>query len=88
MVIFIPVPIFWALFDQQGSTWTSQATQMKWSVFGVPLLPEQVQLLNPLFILILAPLFSYVIYPFFYKIGLLTKYVTSDDFSISSIRLI
>ncbi|XP_003739698.1 solute carrier family 15 member 2 [Galendromus occidentalis] len=73
MLIFIPVPIFWALFDQQGSTWTSQATQMRWSVLGVPLLPEQMQLLNPLLILILAPLFSYIIYPVFQKIGLLTK---------------
>ena len=28
-VIFIPTPLFWTLFDQQGSRWTLQAEQMK-----------------------------------------------------------
>ncbi|OQR69923.1 solute carrier family 15 member 2-like [Tropilaelaps mercedesae] len=73
MVIYIPVPIFWALFDQQGSSWTLQATRMKWRVFNIPILPDQIQLLNPLCILVLAPLFGYVIYPMFKKCGILTK---------------
>ncbi|XP_022662348.1 solute carrier family 15 member 1-like isoform X3 [Varroa destructor] len=73
MVIYIPVPIFWALFDQQGSSWTLQATRMRWQVFGFRLLPDQIQLLNPLLILILAPLFGYVLYPMCKNCGLLTK---------------
>ncbi|KAF0026755.1 hypothetical protein F2P81_021492 [Scophthalmus maximus] len=28
LVLFIPLPMFWALFDQQGSRWTLQATRM------------------------------------------------------------
>ncbi|XP_066855301.1 solute carrier family 15 member 2 isoform X7 [Anser cygnoides] len=28
LFLFIPLPMFWALFDQQGSRWTLQATKM------------------------------------------------------------
>ena len=28
LVMFLPLPGFWALFDQQGSRWTLQATRM------------------------------------------------------------
>ncbi|CAG08274.1 unnamed protein product, partial [Tetraodon nigroviridis] len=28
LVLFIPLPMFWALFDQQGSRWTIQAARM------------------------------------------------------------
>lgn len=28
LVLFIPLPLFWALFDQQGSRWTLQAIRM------------------------------------------------------------
>lgn len=81
LLIYVPVPIFWALFDQQGSSWTLQATQMSWQVFGIPILPDQIQLLNPLFILILAPLFGYIVYPMFKKCGILTQYVNFHWFN-------
>ena len=29
LVMFIPAPLFWALFDQQASRWTMQAEEMK-----------------------------------------------------------
>lgn len=29
MWLFVPLPIFWALFDQSGSRWTVQATQVQ-----------------------------------------------------------
>ena len=29
LVMFIPVPIFWTLYDQQGSSWTLQAEEMQ-----------------------------------------------------------
>ena len=29
LLIFIPVPIFWTLYDQQGSSWTLQAEELK-----------------------------------------------------------
>ena len=62
--LFIPLPIFWALFDQQGSRWTFQATRMDGEVFGYLIKPDQFQVVNPLFIVIFIPIFQWVIYPF------------------------
>ena len=33
--MMLPLPIFWALFDQQGSRWTLQAARMDGNFFGV-----------------------------------------------------
>ncbi|XP_048525945.1 solute carrier family 15 member 2-like isoform X2 [Dendroctonus ponderosae] len=30
LLLFVPLPIFWSLFDQQGSRWTFQVAQAKW----------------------------------------------------------
>ena len=29
VVVFLPTPLFWTIYDQQGSRWTLQAQQMK-----------------------------------------------------------
>jgi POT family proton-dependent oligopeptide transporter len=57
------VAVFWALFDQTGSSWVLQARQMDQQVLGVTVLPSQIQAANPLLILLLTPLFYYGIYP-------------------------
>lgn len=61
--LFIPLPIFWALFDQQGSRWTFQATRMNGETFGYLIKPDQFQVVNPLFIIIFIPMFQICIYP-------------------------
>ena len=63
MVIYIFVAVFWALFDQTGSSWVLQAGNMDREWLGITWLPAQIQMVNPVMILILVPLFSYVIYP-------------------------
>lgn len=63
LVLYIPLPMFWALFDQQGSRWTFQATRLNPRVFGFIIQPDQLQLLNPLLIILLVPLFNTSIYP-------------------------
>ena len=73
LVIFIPLPVFWALFDQQGSRWTFQATRMNGQVGSYIIKPDQMQLFNPAFILILIPLFDQIVYPLFAKINFLNK---------------
>uniref|UniRef100_A0A0K2T106 Oligopeptide transporter 1 n=1 Tax=Lepeophtheirus salmonis TaxID=72036 RepID=A0A0K2T106_LEPSM len=70
-VIFLPFPIFWAIFDQQGSRWIFQATRMNGDVYGFQILPDQMQVINPILILIFIPLFDYVIYPIFDKFKIL-----------------
>jgi dipeptide/tripeptide permease len=32
LVMFLPLPVFWALFDQQSSRWTLQATKMNGNI--------------------------------------------------------
>lgn len=62
--IFAALPIFWTLFDQQGSSWVLQADKLDRNVFGHLVQPEQVQALNACSVLILVPIFDGVIYPF------------------------
>jgi type 1 fimbria pilin len=74
LFLYLPLPLFWALFDQQGSRWTIQATQMDGSIFGIfRLKPDQIQVVNPVLIITMIPVFDYAIYPLFNKMNLLTK---------------
>ncbi|MGR9073193.1 MAG: POT family MFS transporter [Gammaproteobacteria bacterium] len=61
--IYFFVAMFWALFDQTGSSWVLQARNMDRNFFGYEILPSQIQAANPLLILFLVPFFSYVVYP-------------------------
>ncbi|CAK8674323.1 unnamed protein product [Clavelina lepadiformis] len=63
LVLFIPLPLFWTLFDQQGSRWTLQAVKMDGYVGGLRILPDQMQICNPLLIVILIPLLEVTLYP-------------------------
>ncbi|KAM5152451.1 solute carrier family 15 member 2 [Mantella aurantiaca] len=63
LFLYIPLPMFWALFDQQGSRWTLQATRMNADFTAFVAQPDQIQVLNPLLILILIPVFDMGIYP-------------------------
>uniref|UniRef100_A0A8D3C7N9 Solute carrier family 15 member 1b n=1 Tax=Scophthalmus maximus TaxID=52904 RepID=A0A8D3C7N9_SCOMX len=67
LFLYIPLPMFWALFDQQGSRWTLQATTMDGD-FGVLIIqPDQMQTVNPILILILVPIVDSLIYPLISK---------------------
>ncbi|KYM83981.1 Solute carrier family 15 member 1 [Atta colombica] len=66
--LFVPLPIFWALYDQQGSQWTFQATRMDGQIGSIVILPDQLQAVNPLLIIIFIPIFETGIYPIFAKI--------------------
>ena len=58
-IIYIFVAIFWALFDQTGSSWVLQAKQMDNILFGIEILPSQIQAVNPILVMLLIPLFSW-----------------------------
>uniref|UniRef100_A0A3P9AP64 Solute carrier family 15 member 1a n=1 Tax=Esox lucius TaxID=8010 RepID=A0A3P9AP64_ESOLU len=59
LFLYIPLPMFWTLFDQKGSRWTLQATTMDGN-FTV----------NPIFILTLVPIMDKIVYPLIKKCGL------------------
>ena len=67
--VFITVSIFWALFDQSGSTWVLQAQKMDLNFMGMTLDPSQLQALNPIMVMVLIPIFSYFVYPAIEKLG-------------------
>ncbi|NWV79059.1 S15A1 protein, partial [Dasyornis broadbenti] len=66
LFLYIPLPMFWALFDQQGSRWTLQATAMNGD-FGIQLQPDQMQTANALLIVIMVPVVNSVVYPLIKK---------------------
>jgi proton-dependent oligopeptide transporter, POT family len=71
-IIYIFVAIFWALFDQTGSTWVLQAEHLNRNWLGMTWLSSQIQAINPVMILVFVPLFTYFIYPALNKITNLT----------------
>jgi len=72
-IIYAFVAVFWALFDQTGSSWVLQAEHMDRHIFGVEVLPSQIQAANPLLVMLLIPLFSAIIYPAINRIFPLTE---------------
>jgi proton-dependent oligopeptide transporter, POT family len=70
LLVFAFTPIFWALWDQNLAEWVLQARSLDLHLFGFEILPQQVNALNPIFLVGMIPVFTYFIYPFFEKIGL------------------
>ncbi|XP_025232730.1 solute carrier family 15 member 2 isoform X2 [Theropithecus gelada] len=70
LFLYIPLPMFWALLDQQGSRWTLQAIRMNGNLGFFVLQPDQMQVLNPLLVLIFIPLFDFVIYRLVSRCGI------------------
>ena len=61
LVLF--VGMFWCLFDQTASRLVFQAERMNREIFGLEILPSQIQAANPFLILVLIPVFTFAIYP-------------------------
>ncbi len=93
-IVYLFVAIFWSLWDQSsGGEWTLQARKMDLNLFGISLLPEQVQIANPILVLLLIPVFNYLIYPAFNRFFPLTAlrkmglgfFLTSASFLVISL---
>ncbi|KAI6216830.1 Peptide transporter family 1 [Aphelenchoides besseyi] len=73
LIMYLPLPMFWALYDQQGSVWNLQAIRMDSRLWGTTLLlPDQMQTLNAVLILCFIPIFEGIIYPVASKIVKIT----------------
>ncbi|XP_068428090.1 solute carrier family 15 member 1 [Clinocottus analis] len=70
LFLYIPLPMFWTLFDQKGSRWTLQATNMDGNFGLLVIQPDQMQTVNPILILTLVPIMDSLIYPLIKKCGL------------------
>uniref|UniRef100_A0A8C0VA74 Solute carrier family 15 member 1-like n=1 Tax=Cyanistes caeruleus TaxID=156563 RepID=A0A8C0VA74_CYACU len=56
LFLYIPLPMFWAVFDQQGSRWTLQAAVMNGDF-----------IVNPILIVIMVPVVDSLVYPLIKK---------------------
>jgi POT family proton-dependent oligopeptide transporter len=73
LLILVPfAAMFWALWQQNFSSWVLQAEHMDRHLFGIEWKAAQIQTVNPIFILTMLPLFSYVIYPAIERVYRLT----------------
>ncbi|HYF35205.1 MAG TPA: POT family MFS transporter [Prosthecobacter sp.] len=72
VMIYGFIAMFWGLFDQTASRWVAQATRMDLNLSGVEVLPDQLQSINPILVMIMIPLFSLVIYPLVGRLVTLT----------------
>jgi len=69
MLILVPFgAMFWALWQQNFSSWVVQADKLDRHIFGHEWLPAQIQTVNPLFVLLMLPLTAYVLYPALNKV--------------------
>jgi proton-dependent oligopeptide transporter, POT family len=70
--LFAAISVFWALFDQHGSSWVIQAMNMNLVFMGIEFEASQISAWNPIMVMGLIPLFSMGIYPMLDKMGLKT----------------
>jgi len=97
MPFYIFLTIFWSLFDQTGTTWVTQAQSdlmtktVDLGFFQFEFFPTQINVMNPLFVLLFIPLFTYVIYPRLGKVMPLTyfnKMLLGFIFAVLSFALV
>ena len=70
--LFAAISVFWALFDQHGSSWVIQAMNMDLNFMGIQFEASQISAWNPIMVMGLIPLFSIVFYPTLDKLGFKT----------------
>eukprot|EP01113_Clastostelium_recurvatum_P023468 TRINITY_DN2801_c0_g1_i4.p1 TRINITY_DN2801_c0_g1~~TRINITY_DN2801_c0_g1_i4.p1 ORF type:complete len:543 (+),score=109.88 TRINITY_DN2801_c0_g1_i4:222-1631(+) len=69
LTVFIPIPLFWALYDQSASRWIFQARNMDRHIWGYELESDQIPAISPLLVLLFVPLFDRGIYKLLAKCG-------------------
>jgi len=57
-----PIIIYWSIFEQFSSRWVFQGRKMRQDFFGLTIYPEQMQVINPICILIFVPIFDRLVY--------------------------
>lgn len=73
LLLYLPLPFFWTLYDQQGSRWIFQANRMNGDIGFYNLQPEQIGVINPILVLVLIPFFEVVVYPLLRRVGIRTS---------------
>lgn len=72
LVLYLPLPIYWAVTQLQGSRWTFQATLMNGDIGFYIIKPDQMIALNSVFGMIVIWLNDLLIYPLLAKVRITT----------------
>ena len=70
LILYLPLPIYWAVYMMQGSRWIFQATRMNGDIGFYTVQPDQIIILNSFFIIATLPICDYVFHPLLVKIKL------------------
>ncbi len=71
VLIFLTIPVFFALYNQVNSTWVLQGEKMTpFDVFGFKVDGERMQAVGSILVMIWVPILTYLIYPLCEKLGL------------------
>lgn len=71
ILVFLTIPVFFALYNQVNSTWVLQGEKMTpFHVFGFKVDGERMQAVGSILVMIWVPLLTYLIYPLCERFGL------------------
>lgn len=70
LILYIPLPVFWALCDLQGSRWTIQATRLNGDLGLFHIKPDQMFAFSSFVGLLFIPLNDMYFYRWLAKIGI------------------
>ncbi|XP_050542634.1 solute carrier family 15 member 1-like [Daktulosphaira vitifoliae] len=62
--LYIPLSMFWSLFDQQNTTWLFQAARTNGRFFGIEIPVYTLQIVSPVLVLITIPFMNRIVYPY------------------------
>jgi proton-dependent oligopeptide transporter, POT family len=69
--VLLPVPVFWALYDQINSSWVLQGTRMTpFDLIGYRVDAERIQSISALLVLFWVPVLTFGVYPLAERLGL------------------
>ena len=70
-LVFLTVPVFFALYNQVNTTWVLQGEKMTpFNVFGFKVDGERMQAVGSILVMIWVPILTYLVYPLCEKLGL------------------
>ena len=68
LILYLPLPVYWAVYQLQFSRWVFQATNMNGDLGFYTVKADQILIVNPIFGLIAVPLNDYVLNPLLAKV--------------------
>lgn len=72
LVLYLPLPFYWAVFTQQSSRWVFQAKRMDGDIGFYIIKPDQMTIFNSIFGIVMIPICDYILYPLLAAVGVKT----------------